>query len=107
MGAKKENVPPCTMGSLQDGAALDGRGWQGQALVLKPHSYSSLQERDEAGDEQEGGNDVGLGGVIVLHAQFRTQDVRDGHGGAQHCKVVLKVNICLSIVGVKQRWFVG
>ena len=66
---------------------------EGECAALddgKTTSQSDLEQSDDAGDEQEGGDDVASGWVVISDAQQRTEDEGYGDCGPEHGQVVLE-----------------
>ena len=73
--------------------------------ALVPDPEGGLQKGDNSRHEEDGWDDVAAGGIVLLHAQRRADDERDGHGAAEHCQVVLRgitVLICLILIAMTQ-----
>ena len=58
--------------------------------ISSPDSKSGLKEGDDARDEEHGGDDVGLGGVAVLHAHGRAHQERHRQRRPEHGQVMLR-----------------
>ena len=55
-----------------------------------PDSKSGLKEGDDTRDEEHGCDDVGLGGVAVLHAHGRAHQERQRQRRTEHGQVMLR-----------------
>ena len=54
-----------------------------------PHAERGLQQRDEARDEEHGGDDVGVVLIVLLEAHRRADEERHRQRGAKHRQVML------------------
>ena len=84
-----------TLGTLVLGEGKDGQGrhqeGEGSALddgQTTPECY--LQQSDDPGHEQDRGDDVSPGGVILADTEGRADDEGDGDRGPEHGEVVLE-----------------
>ena len=59
-------------------------------LSSLPDSKGGLEKGDDARDEEHGCDDVGLGGVAVLHAHGRAHQERHRQRRPEHGQVMLR-----------------
>ena len=83
------------LGALEPVQAEDGDGGheEGECPALDDGQATpedDLEQGDQAGDKQDGGDDVAAGGVILPDAEERAQDEGDRDGGPEHGEVVLQ-----------------
>ena len=83
------------LGALEPVQAEDGDGGheEGEGAALddgQATAEDDLEQGDQAGDKQDGGDDVAAGRVILPDAEQRAQDEGDGDGGPEHGEVVLQ-----------------
>lgn len=83
------------LGALEPVQAEDGDGGheEGEGPALddgQPTPEDDLEQGDQAGDEQDGGDDIAPGGVILPDAEERAQDEGDRDGRPEHGEVVLQ-----------------
>ena len=83
------------LGALKPVQAEDGDGGheEGEGPTLddgQATAEDDLEQRDQAGDKQDGGDDVAAGRVIIPDAEQWAQDEGDGDGRPEHSEVVLQ-----------------
>ena len=83
------------LGALEPVQAEDGDGGheEGEGPALdngQATPEDDLEQGDEAGDKQDGGDDVASGRVIIPDAEERAQDEGDGDCRPEHGQVVLQ-----------------